>query len=478
MSAAVDVDTVASLVWATVSLDPAVLLFRRVPSFEVEFAALEMEDDLDLTAWDEAVLGLANARGAVTPRDADAYLGLGDELSQAIVGNLARERLLAEAPAPAPEPSWGDWQQSPHVNLFTGLARAAGLGRLASSDPRAPSQARVLKESAAPDAPLHVLTEAGRSALQRGRRVVRFRTRARLVFWESPLRFVDVESERHHRFGHIRRDEPLKPEAVPPVFRTIDDALGLPPAERARQIGIETGIPGLRGRLVGVSRDSTPTLVGVEPGKTWEVRRLPEQRDGLLVVAGFAVSSPERLMLRTFVGSTRDLRDDVHLAASTLLDVAASAPNALTAALRARGLPALDMAPDGAFRVRAPADEIGTLLGRGEAPSPAYVPLEKHVPGWSAAVRVRALPADRAAAERAFFLLLGRRRAALRASLERACLDTAAALRAYWQEPFEPPPLEAVLAEMWRSRELRSVLCARRLEADLVTPYAPEGEVR
>lgn len=476
MSAPPDAGTVAPLVEQVASRAATVLLFRRVPSFEVEFAALEMEDELDLTAWDEAVLALAAARGAVTPHDVDTYLGLEEELSAAIVENLAAEELLAQAQAQAPAPAWGGWAQNPYAGWIQQFGRLAGWGGSAGTSPRRATQARLLKDSGAPDAPLHVLTEAGTAALARGRRTVRFRTQARLVLWGSPLRFIDVESERNRRHGRYHRDDPLRPEDVPPVFRTIDDVLALPPAERLQRIGIESSIPGLRGRLVGVSPDSRPTLIGVEPGKTWEVRRLPEHRDGLLVVAGFASSMPEGLVFRTLIGSDRALRDDPYLPAQSLVDMAPVTSRGLCSALRARGHAADLPAAHGSFPVRVPADAIGPLLGHGEVPTDTFVPVEGLIPNWSAALRVRALPADRAAAERAFFTLLGRRRAALRVHLERACEETAAALRAFWTEPFEPPSLDAVLEELWRSRDLRSVLCERRLEADLVTPYASSRE--
>ena len=82
--------------------EPMVLAYRAIPAFEIEFAALEMEDDLDLTAWDEAVLAIASARRAVTAHDADAFLGLEEGLAQADVESLVREKLLIPAPSLSP----------------------------------------------------------------------------------------------------------------------------------------------------------------------------------------------------------------------------------------------------------------------------------------------------------------------------------------------------------------------------------------
>ena len=100
MSDGWNMDDIVRSTRETTGQEPSVLAYRTVPIFEIEFAALEMEGDLDLTAWDEAVLAIAAARKAVTPHDADAYLGLEEGLAQAIVESLVREKLVMPAPTP------------------------------------------------------------------------------------------------------------------------------------------------------------------------------------------------------------------------------------------------------------------------------------------------------------------------------------------------------------------------------------------
>ena len=70
---------------------PTVVLAREVPVLEVEFAGLEFAVEAKLPASDWATLALARALGQMSPADVDAYLGLGEDVSEGLARRLVDE---------------------------------------------------------------------------------------------------------------------------------------------------------------------------------------------------------------------------------------------------------------------------------------------------------------------------------------------------------------------------------------------------
>lgn len=88
-----------ALVIAGAPAMPSFMLVRQLEPFEVEFAALEFEEAATLPMIDSAVLSLVRALEAASPRDVDAYLGLGEHVSKELILRLIDEKLLERVEA-------------------------------------------------------------------------------------------------------------------------------------------------------------------------------------------------------------------------------------------------------------------------------------------------------------------------------------------------------------------------------------------
>jgi hypothetical protein len=441
---------------------PTVLLVREVPMFEIEFAALEFAEEVKLPSCDWAVLALARALGELTPRDVDGYLGLGATVSGGLVSRLTDEALLeaVETLASPPQPSVAE------SGLGAFLRRMLGMDLPAPTlvTARRPTRARVMGASAAAEAPRRKLSAAGEIALERGAAAHRRLHSARLLFWSAPLHFAGIADEKRQKFTQHRRAKPLDADQVPEVFRELDGILSLRQGERDRRCGIGEGLADFAGRLVGVN-----------PGSQWEVRPERETHRGQLVLAAFRSSDPGGLRWQAFTGAGERLGEAAHLdpheigdghvaSADRIMEMMATRDDLSRCLVRT-------LRPDGAFDVLADASSILRLLGDADKADDTLITIARDA-DWSIAVRVHAVPADEDAAEAAYLALLKRRTPALRCDFDGTCRAVSAHLRAYWGEIGMrlPTPDDAAVL-LWDEPAMRGALCARRLDADLVSPY-------
>lgn len=454
---------------------PTIILVREVPLFEIEFAALEFAEEAKLPASDWAVLALARALGQVTPADVDAYLGLGEAVSEGLVHRLRDEGLLQER-----EPAASDGDDK---GRDTGLA--AFFRRLLGAEsrdtdgnasaPRGATLARRLLESRAGTAPVCVLGPGGERALERGAVTQRRVRPARLVFLDEPLLYLATVDEKRHRFAQHRRPPPLEPDRVPESLRLVDVTMGITPAERVLACGIGDRLRGFGGQLVGVV-----------PGEQWEVRPVarrdrgtdgPDRRTALLVVAAFASSDAEGLRWRVYVRHNERMQDCPHVDPVRLLEPKLFSLSGLLDAVampHTHVPPATALRSDGAFGLRCGADALALHLGETDRPDDTFscgAALR-----WTIGLRTHAVPTDAAAARVAFFAFLRRRDSELRNAFDGTCASVAAALTAYWRESAAVPSPDEAAQELWGTAELRAALCARRVRADLVDAYEERTE--
>lgn len=447
---------------------PTVILAREIPLYEVEFAALEFAEDVKLPSSDWAALALARALGEISPADVDAYLGLGEAVSEGLVRRLLDDALLEDSsgvnvvtlPVAAQESGLGAFfrrlfgSKAPPVETITPPQRPA-------------TAARTLRDSRASTSPLCRLSAGGTQALESGALSRRRVRPARLLFVADPLLFLGVVDEKRQRHTQHRRATPLEPDRVPEPLRVLDETFALPADERIGACGIESSIRGFAGRLVGVV-----------PGAQWEVRQFErrggkgrEQQFALMVLAGFPSSDAEGLLWRAYLRQHAQTNDCPHIDAARVVErdlrgvhdllktVAADTPLPDPGALRA----------DGAFEMRCDRTLLPVLLGEADRADDTFLPALAM--RWWVGLRAHAMPLNIEAAHAAFYDFLRRRDGNLRRNFDATCVEVATSLTTYWGEnPGLPSPDEAAI-ELWAREELRAALCMRRQHGDLVAPY-------
>lgn len=445
---------------------PTAILAREVPLYEVEFAALECAEERKLRSADWAALALARALGRISPALVDEYLGLGDTVSEAVVHRLLGDQLLQQGQA---EPAQADEGMLPFLRHF--LMSRPLAGAAPTPAPPAPTQARKLHPSHASDSPLCQLSDLGNTALERGAFPQRRERPARLVFLAEPLLFIKVEDEKQQRNTQYQRRVPLPPEEVPPSLRALDSTLSLPADERMAACGIGASVSGLSGQLVRIV-----------PGSQWEVRKVSrrvnekqQQQTAALVLAAFH-STSDGLVWRTFLRHGTQTQACQQIDAAGLIDAQAQHPAGLLAAVSsALPLPAATrLRGDGAYELSCGSEHMINLIGGSDRPCDVLLPAQ--LDQWQAGLRIHAVPADSEAARQAFYAFLLRSNAALRRNFDSTCVEVAARLADYWDCNHELPSADEAAMNLWPQVELRAALCMRRLQRDLVFPYAAQEE--
>ncbi|CAG9261402.1 conserved hypothetical protein [Paraburkholderia unamae] len=455
----------ASVMQAGLPARPIAILVREVPIYEVEFGALEFAVEATLASCDWATLALARALGEISPADVDAYLGLGDVVSESIVRRLLNDGLLKERP---------DAGQSSIKPGGTGFFERLFGRKPVEADVdapvgRLPTEARTLRNPRGPVSPRCYLSAGGDLALDRGVIAQRRERPVRVQFLADPLFFLGVEDERKQTYVRHRRPYPLGPDRVPEPLRALDSALSLPTEQRLRTCGIGAGIPGLAGEFVGIV-----------PGSQWEVRethdaRQPKDDRGTqhaqIILAAVHGHVPGSLQWQTFLRMSNGIRPCAALDAARLLPAEWFGLRGLLAALDAAPpLPsAQSLRRDGALELRCESALLSSLLGEADQPDDTLLPARTG--SWSAGLRVHAKPADMEAGRAAFFEFLRRRDAELRHDFDGTCASVATSLMTYWEENPGLPSVEDAAISLWPEARLRAALCKRRLHRDLIAAY-------
>lgn len=439
-----------------------VLFTRPLQSYDIDFASLDFVVEERLSPVDRAVLGLVQAMGRASADDVRTYLGLGWEVSPAVMEGLAAKSLLGRA---SPE-------LAGHLESQWVFDMALGGWRTQPLSP--PVRARRLHPPDIASWPAYVLTEAGAAALAAGvRRFVRSRA-TRLWFVAEPLCFLGTSTE-GGGYAAAKRGKPMDASSVPVQLRTIDEVLALPPDARADAMGLREEDLTSAG-LQGLSRCT--------PGASWEVRDAPAMRDVRLVITGLPDGSAGGgIAWQAFLQARRSYRDPsttkrlphLELRIGELLgDWARMSTEAL--ARHAELEPAPSSSQLDGIAVHAEAPMLVKLLGRADRPETTWVPIpEQADEGWTLWIRVRALPASIGAAREALLALLVRRRKALGQSFAAAVDAAWTDLVSFWGMPHLVRPDDGwVKRRLWEQVEMRGVLCAERLARDLITPYVPQ----
>lgn len=456
----------AALLKAGAPSVPTVILTREAPLFEVELTALEFAEEAKLPSTDWAALALARALGEVSPADVDAYLGLGQAVSESLVRRLLGEGLLKPQDVRT-EPSAKAAEDSgigALIRRLLGQPKAAPVETVTAAT-REPTAARRLYESRAASEPVCRLSSAGVEALDHGA-VPRQRVRpGRLLFLADPLLFVRLLDEKRHRHSQHRRPNVIEPDRVPKAFQTLDTTLALAPTERAGACGIEEGIPGFSGRFVGIV-----------PGAQWEVRpsggKGRESQVPLLILAAFLSSDADGLTWRAYLREHEQTLDCPHVDGARFLGAELRSLRFLdTLEFEGPRPTRADLRFDGAFEIRADATLLPSLQGEADRPADTFLPAR--AAGWNVGVRAHASPLDAPAARAAFYSFLQRRDALLRRDFDGTCAEVAATLAEYWGGPVGLPSADDAASALWARAEFRSALCMRRRHRDLVAPYEP-----
>jgi hypothetical protein len=447
---------------------PTVVLVREVPLFEVEFEALEFAEEAELPSSDWAALALGHALGEFSPADVDAYLGLGEAVSEGLVRRLLDEELLEER---ADESSLAtrSVEDSGIGGFFRRLLGGAKAppGEATVSPGRMRTTARRLRESRASSTPVCRLGTGGAQALERGAVAQRRVRPARLLFLAEPLLFLGVVDEKRQRHTQHRRPHPLEPEHIPDPFHVLDLTFALPPIERLGACGIETSIGGFPGQFVGIV-----------PGAQWEVRQMERRSNegrgvqmALLVFAAFPSSGGGDINWHAYLRQQDQTQDCPHIDAARFLHADLRSLSSLLNVIESDGeLPTREsLRGDGAFDIRGDESLLPSLLGEADRPDDTF--LSALAPGWWVGIRAHALPADVHAARTAFFAFLRRRDANLRRAFDATCAEVAVNLISYWSEDPGLPSADEVAVTLWARAELRAALCMRRCHRDLVAPY-------
>lgn len=445
---------------------PTAILAQELPLYEVEFAALEFTEESRLRAADWAVLALAESLGEVSPRLVDEYLGLGEVVSEAIIRRLLGDNLLQQH-AIAPVKSEGGMQE--FLRQFMATRSFLSHATTASQEPeKKQSLARKLHNSPAPTTPLCKLSYAGGEALLRGTMLQQRTRKARLLFLAEPLLFISVEDEKQQRNTAFKRQRPLPPEDVPKSLRSLDNILSLPATRRREACGIAASLPGLSGQLQQIA-----------PGSQWEVRKATHRAGGKLqpmsmklILAAFP--SGTELYWRSFLQQGTRLQDCPQLDASKLIETDFVHPGRLLTAINSH-LPPADstrLRNDGAYEMACEAHLLINLSGNSDRPADGWMQaIYEH---WHAGLRIHPTPVDNHAAHQAFFAFLQRSDAALRKNFDATCAAMSEHLAGYWRWQQNLPSPEEAAIHLWSQPELRAALCMRRLQRDLVTPYAEQ----
>lgn len=434
----------------------SVLHVRRVPAYEVTFDALQFLVEEKLPAPDLAVLGLLDALGVATADDVRTYLGLGFEVSDALLQLLLKEGLIQQQGVTSAETA--------EDSLWTRVKAVLGLASPPPPASRRPTQARRV-ELPDPTAmgPSLELTEKGWDVLGAGLHPRVLERPCRMVLWADPPHVARVISEGKQRFASDSKKPPLQPGDVPEPLRRLDELFALPVDERVAALGLGERLRGVDGRILGVV-----------PNRQWEVRPAPQERTNLMVVAGFESSDIEGWVWRTFVGS------DQHLELYPRLEPSVLGVNLEPALLqdRAAGLlsgePGVPTRGRGAFRLRCQATTLLELMGRFDQPRDCWFSLaEEDAKGWQSALLVRGLAASEQDAHLAMVELLSRHETSARRDLRETARQVWTLLESYWEEPgaLAPPPERWLMEQLWQRPIMRKAVCAARLEDDLVKPY-------
>jgi hypothetical protein len=450
----------ASLYQAGVTSNPTAILARELELFEVEFEALECMQESELRSADWAVLALARALGQVTPMLVDEYLGLGDTVSEAIVHRLLDDQLLQDGAEPA--------QADDGLLSFARHFLTSSLfGGAALAPPTVPTHARKLRASRALDSPLCRISDLGHMALERGTIPQRRVHKARLVFLAEPLLFIRVENDRQQRHTVRHRQPSLEAKDVPRSLRTLDSSLALPSDERMAACGIGTGVAGLSGQLVRVV-----------PGSQWEVRRLRRRVDrqeqlqtATLILAAFRTAA-EELSWHAYLQNGGKTRAYPLINATQLINAQALHPARLLGDQQLSA--STPLRNDGAYEVSCDGQRMASILNNGDRPQDPF--LWSCLDSWHVGLRIHPTPADREAAHQAFYALLSRNDAALRRDFDATCADVATSLATYWGCDHGLPSADEAAVTLWPQVTLRAALCMRRLQRDLVSPYATEEQ--
>lgn len=445
---------------------PTAILAQELQLYEVEFAALEFTEESKLRAADWAVLALAQSLEEVSPRLVDEYLGLGEVVSEAIVRRLLGDNLLQQHAIP-PVKSEGGMQE--FFRQFMASRSFFSHVTTATQEPvKQQTQARKLHDSPAPTTPLCQLSPTGGEALLRGTMLQQRTRKARLLFLAEPLLFISVEDEKQQRNTAFKRQRPLPPEDVPKSLRSIDNILSLPASQRLEACGIAASLPGLRGQLQQIT-----------PGSQWEVRKATHRAGGKLqpltvklVLAAFPSST--ELYWRSFLQQGIRMQDCPQLDASKLIEADFVHPGRLLAAINSHLPPpgSTRLRNDGAYELACEAQMLINLSGKSDRPADGWMQsMHEH---WHAGLRIHPTPFDNNAAHQAFFAFLQRSDAALRKDFDATCAAMSDHLTGYWSWQQNLPSADEAAIHLWSQPELRAALCMRRLQRDLVTPYAEQ----
>lgn len=442
---------------AASDVSPTAILAREIPIYEIEFAELEFAEETKLPSSDWAVLALTRALGQISPNDVDAYLGLGETVSEGLVHRLREGGLLdasGDQEATSEPMGWG-W-----LNRWTSESDAP--------ESRKPTQASKLNESCGATTPKCHLSVAGSKALERGVVMQRRVRSARLLFIAEPLLFIGITDERKQTYATYQRTRPLEPDDVPKSFHMLDAVLALPPGERLGACGIEANIQGISGQFVEIV-----------PGSQWEVRpsiqrieKQTVQRTVLLALTAHPSSRENGLDWQIYLGLPDGKRPRVLAAdVSRFLHDDLGSISSFLGKLESGGmLPTQrDLRDDGAFDLRCDIDVLRTLMGETAEPSDTSLPVK--MGGWHGWLRTHAAPSNSEAGREAFYAFLKRHDAKLRQDFDRTCLEVADRLNAYWGLKLNLPSADEAATKLWEHAVLRAALCKRRLDDDLIVPY-------
>lgn len=475
-SGAIDPTALAALLDGDPAARPVVLFALPVKSYLVEFASLDFLAEEKLSPADRAILALVQAMGQASADDVRTFLGLGWELSPALVAALERKELLRPADreeqrAAAAEGWQPPWQGSAALRF---ILQQMGLQKAGPAP--MPTAARRLQPPDSEPRPGCELTPAGVDALAAGVRRYFERRPARMWLAAEPLCFLGAPSE-SAGYAAARRSAPLPPTSVPAPLRTLDDLLALEPTAREAAMGLPAG---------NVEAEGLTGLARCTPGASWQVWEAPGIWEVYLVMTGrMGARAADDIEWRVSVGLRRGRRESLTLkptqhlggqlaellqgwldcTSGELARVARLAPSA--ASPEHADIPVLVEAP-----------ELEALIGRADRPETSWWPLPQAGDDpWQRWIRVRALPASLAAAHEALLTLVARRAAAASGSLQSTVEAVWSDLVTFWRMPHLRLPDDAwVRRRLWERRELRSALCAERLDRDLIAPYAaPAG---
>lgn len=439
------------------AVSPTAILAREIPIYEIEFSELEFTEETKLPLSDWAVLALARALGQISPNDVDAYLGLGETVSEGVVHRLLESGLLD---------AQGNEETVPKPMGVGWLTRWVSESDAPAN--RKPTQAHKLHESRAAATPECHLSLAGSRALELGVVVLRRVRSARLLFIAEPLRFIGIADETKQNYATHHRTRPLEPGDVPKAFHMLDTVLALPPDERLASCGIETNIQRIPGNFVGII-----------PGSQWEVRPWAQrvqkqrlQRTALLALVAFPSTRKKRLDWQGYLGLTDSKRPVAGVAeVSNFFHDDLGSISAFLETLESEDmLPTqIDLRDNGAFDLRCDTDVLLKLIGQTAEPSDTFLPVKTG--DWQGWLRIHAAPSNSEAGQEAFYVFLRRQDAKLRQDFDHTCTDLADSLNAYWGLKLKLPSADEAAKELWEHSALRAALCKRRLYGDLVVPY-------